>query len=119
MVGAPASATAGSAFNVTVTAKDPYGNIATSFGGTVAITSSDGNALLPASATLTNGTATFNLTLKIQKANALTSLAKVVTVIDESCTSKITLGTISTPRFFAGCKSTPISNCLKITSQLI
>ena len=51
----PASATAGSAFTFTVTAEDPYNNTATGYAGTVHFTSSDAAAVLPANATLTNG----------------------------------------------------------------
>jgi len=43
-----ASATAGTAQSATVTAKDAYGNLATGYGGTVAFTSSDSAASLPA-----------------------------------------------------------------------
>src|SRR5262249_40575617 len=43
-VAAPASATAGSAFTLTVTAKDAFGNTATGYLGTVHITKSDGGA---------------------------------------------------------------------------
>jgi hypothetical protein len=40
-LGAPASAAAGSAFGVAVTAKDPYGNTATAYRGTVHFTKTD------------------------------------------------------------------------------
>jgi hypothetical protein len=60
----PASTTAGSSFNITVTAKDSNGNTATSYGGSVSITSSDGIAGLPLASTLTSGTKTFAVTLK-------------------------------------------------------
>src|SRR5207302_11225751 len=63
-VSAPASATAGSAFNFTVTALDALNNTATSYAGTVHFTSSDGAATLPANSTLTNGTGTFSATLR-------------------------------------------------------
>ncbi len=56
------SATAGSAFSVTVTAYDSYGNPATGYTGTVRFTSTDGSATLPgdyefssSSHTFTNG----------------------------------------------------------------
>jgi len=62
-VSAPASATGGTAFNFTVTAQDQFNNTATSYGGTVHFTSSDGAAVLPANSTLTNGTGTFAATL--------------------------------------------------------
>jgi len=51
--GFPSPTTAGSAANVTVTALDPYGNIATGYTGTVHLTSSDAKAVLPADYTFT------------------------------------------------------------------
>ena len=48
--------TAGVAHNVTVTAEDAYGNVATGYTGTVHFTSSDGQATLPANYTFTSGT---------------------------------------------------------------
>jgi hypothetical protein len=61
---APANATAGTAFNFTVTALDGVNNPLPSYSGTVAFTSSDGQASLPANSTLTNGTGSFSATLK-------------------------------------------------------
>src|SRR5439155_9747122 len=55
--------TAGTPFNITVRVTDPFGNTATHFTGTVAITSSDRAAHLPANASLTNGIGTFSVTL--------------------------------------------------------
>src|SRR5439155_21759189 len=55
-VTAPANATAGTAFNITVTALDQFNNTVTNYPGTVHFTSSDGQAVLPADSTLTNGT---------------------------------------------------------------
>src|SRR5439155_22712740 len=49
----PANATAGTAFSITVTAKDAYGNTATGYRGTLHFTSSDGQATLPANYTFT------------------------------------------------------------------
>ncbi len=46
--GLPSTATVGVAQTVTVTAKDPYGNVATGYTGTVQFTSSDTAASLPA-----------------------------------------------------------------------
>src|SRR5207302_533027 len=51
VVAAPATSTAGKSFDVTVTALDPYGNAATAYTGTIAFTSSDGRATLPANYT--------------------------------------------------------------------
>jgi hypothetical protein len=59
--------TAGVAQSITVTARDAYGNIATSYQGTLAFTSSDTQAALPAAYTFTAadaGTHTFSITFK-------------------------------------------------------
>jgi FKBP-type peptidyl-prolyl cis-trans isomerase 2 len=64
---APASSTAGSAFTLTVTAQDAYGNTASGYTGTVHFTSSDGQAVLPGNYTFTSGDLgvhTFSATLK-------------------------------------------------------
>jgi predicted RNA methylase len=63
-VTAPASATAGTAFNVTVTALTASNTTATGYTGTVHFTSTDAQAVLPADSTLTNGTGMFAVTLK-------------------------------------------------------
>jgi hypothetical protein len=65
--GFPTPDTAGVASNVTVTAKDAFGNTATGYRGTIQITSSDGQASLPANYAFTSGDAgvhTFSVTLK-------------------------------------------------------
>jgi subtilisin-like proprotein convertase family protein len=72
-VSAPAAATAGTAFTVTVTALDAYGNTATRYAGTVHFTSSDGQAVLPVNSTLSNGTGTFSVTLKTAGSQTLTA----------------------------------------------
>ena len=48
VTGFPTTDTAGAADQVTVTAYDAYGNVATGYTGTVALSSSDGHAVLPA-----------------------------------------------------------------------
>jgi hypothetical protein len=63
-VSAPSSATAGLAFNLTVTALDQFNNTATSYGGTAHFTSSDSTATLPANTSLTNGTGSFSASLR-------------------------------------------------------
>lgn len=54
-VTAPASATAGTAFSITVTAKDAVGNTATAYVGTVAFSSSDPAVVMPANYTFVSG----------------------------------------------------------------
>jgi hypothetical protein len=63
-VAAPASVTAGTAFNFTLTALDASNNVVTGYPGTVHFTSTDGQAVLPGNSALANGTQTFSATLK-------------------------------------------------------
>src|SRR5262249_25049254 len=63
-VSAPTGATAGVAFNITVTALDQFNNTATGYAGTVTFTSTDGQAVLPPNSTLSSGVGTFSVTLK-------------------------------------------------------
>src|SRR5262249_1777162 len=71
--GAPATQTAGAAFSVTVNAVDANWNPLTNITDTVAITSSDANATLPASSALVNGSQNFNVTLKTAGSSTLTA----------------------------------------------
>ena len=63
-VSAPAAATIGIAFTATVNALDAYGNVAIGYSGTVHLTSSDPQAVLPSDALLPSGTQNFLVTLK-------------------------------------------------------
>ena len=63
-VSAPASVTAGSAFNFTVTAQNRKGETVTSFDDVVHFVSSDRAASLPDSGALVNGSGTFSATMK-------------------------------------------------------
>ncbi len=80
-VAAPATATGGSAFNLTVTALDQFTNTATSYAGLVHFTSSDGQAVLPANSTLTNGLGTFSATLKTNGSQTVTATDTVTAAI--------------------------------------
>ncbi len=76
VTGFPNPDTAGAAGNFTVTAYDPYGNIATGYTGTVHFTSSDPQASLPASYTFTaadTGKHTFSATLKTAGTQSVTA----------------------------------------------
>jgi hypothetical protein len=77
-VSAPAAATAGSPFSVTVTAWDSYNNLATGYTGTVHFTSSDKSAVLPADYPFTaadQGTHTFTSAVTLKKAGSSTLTA--------------------------------------------
>ena len=69
----PTAQTAGVAVNATVTAQDAYNNTATSYSGTVHFTSSDAQAVLPASSTLASGVGTFPATLKTAGIQSITA----------------------------------------------
>ncbi len=72
--GYPSPATAGLSSNFTVTAKDGFGNLATTYGGTIHFASSDAQALLPANYTFLAGDAgvhTFSATLKTSGTQAI------------------------------------------------
>jgi hypothetical protein len=62
MSATPATSIAGAPTTVTVTALDANGNVARGYTGTVHLSSTAPNAVLPANATLTNGTGTFSVT---------------------------------------------------------
>ena len=86
-VSAPATATAGTAFNFTVTALDAFNNTMTGYTGTAHFTSTDGAAVLPADATLTNGTGTFSATLKTAGSQTITATDTVTASITATSAS--------------------------------
>src|SRR5439155_223342 len=61
------------AFHFAVTAQDQFDNTATGYSGTLHFTSSDGQAVLPANSTLTNGVGTFSATLRTAGNRTLTA----------------------------------------------
>ena len=73
---------------MTVTAQDESGNTVTTYSGTVQFTSSDSQAVLPASSKLTSGTGTFTVTLK-------TAGAETITVSDGTITNISPLITVN------------------------
>jgi Galactose oxidase, central domain len=72
-VAAPATATAGMAVRLMVTALDATNNVVTGYSGTVHFASTDGQAALPANSTLTTGTGTFSVTLKTVGGQTITA----------------------------------------------
>jgi hypothetical protein len=87
---APASITAGEGTTLTVTAYDAYGNVATGYGGTVHLTSSDGQAVLPADAPLSNGTGTFSVTLYTAGSQTVTATDSANSSLTGSTTVTVT-----------------------------
>jgi len=81
-LGTPAEATRGKAFTALLRARDPFGNLASGYTGTVQFSSSDGAAVLPANYTFVSGDGgshSFSVTL-----NALSPPAIILTASDAS-----------------------------------
>jgi hypothetical protein len=76
---APSGATAGAPFNVTITARDAYGNTATGYNGAATLTSSDGESVAPAPIPFTSGTGSTTVTLTLAHAVTLTASAGPLT----------------------------------------
>jgi sugar lactone lactonase YvrE len=72
ITGFPSPTTAGNSGLFTVTALDPYGNVATGYSGSVHVTSTDSQASLPSNANLVNGTNGFGATLRTAGTQSLT-----------------------------------------------
>ncbi len=78
----PNTTVAGVPHSITVIAYDEYDNLATDYSGTVAITSSDSQAVLPPSAALTNGIGSFTVTLKTTGTQSITATDTVTSSIN-------------------------------------
>jgi hypothetical protein len=73
VTGFPSQTIAGASHAFTVTALDSFGNTATSYAGTVAFTSSDPQAVLPANSTLTAGAGVFSAELRTPSTQTITA----------------------------------------------
>jgi len=94
----PSKTTAGVAQSFRITAQDLYGNTVTSFSDTVAFTSSDGQAVLPANYTFTNidaGLHTFSATLETAGTQSLTAKDTTTTGVTSGTRSGITVNPAS------------------------
>lgn len=78
----PSSAVARVPISATVYARDLYGNVVTSYSGSVHFTSSDSAATLPADSTLSAGTGTFNnITFRTAGSQTITATDTVTTTL--------------------------------------
>jgi ribosomal protein S11 len=104
VVSAPSSAIAGSPISFTVTAYDLFLNVATGYGGTVAFTSSDPNAMLPGSTAITNGTGTFSATMETAGTQTITATDSVNSLAASSGNISVTIPAlvVTTPNDDAG-----------------
>jgi hypothetical protein len=89
---APKTATAGTAFNITVMAEDAFGNVVSGYQGTVAFTSSDGSAVLPNNYTFAagdHGKHTFSVTLNTAGNQSVTATDTSNNTIKGKATVKV------------------------------
>lgn len=108
-VTAPASATAGSSFSVTVTALDAANATFASYTGTVHFTSSDGSATLPANYTFAGGDAgvhTFSVTLQTSGSQSVTATDVATSSINGSASVQVLAPFGAPPNFSATATST-------------
>ena len=94
-VSMPAIATAGTPFNVTVTATDQYGNTVLTYGGTEQLSSSDSFAQLPQNLILTKGTGTFGATLQTSGNEVITATDTVASGITGSAITQVNAASAS------------------------
>ncbi len=107
--GYPSPTAAGVAHTVTVSALDAFGNVATSYRGTVHLTSSDAQATLPANYTFSagdNGTHTFSVTLKTAGTESITATDTVTGSITGT-QSAITVNPAATAQLVVSGFTTP------------
>jgi photosystem II stability/assembly factor-like uncharacterized protein len=81
---APSSASAGTAFSITVLALDQFGGIFSRYNGTVHFASTDAGAVLPSNSMLTNGTGTFTVTLATVGNQSITATDTASSIADSS-----------------------------------
>ncbi|MBI4499941.1 MAG: hypothetical protein HY700_02150, partial [Gemmatimonadetes bacterium] len=106
LTGLPLTATAGTAADLTVTAKDQYGNTATGYTGAVHFTSNDPAATLPADYTFIggdNGVRTFaGVALKIAGSRTITVTDKVNAGVTGNASTTVTAAPASRLVFTVG-----------------
>ena len=110
--GFPNPQTAGVAGNVTVTAKDAFGNTATGYRGTVHLTSNDGAAALPANYTFLSGDSgvhVFSVTLKSAGSRTITATDTTNTGISGTQTAIAITPAATTTLIAAGFPSAQIA----------
>jgi uncharacterized repeat protein (TIGR01451 family) len=106
---APATATAGTMFNLTVTALTAANTTATGYTGTVHFTSSDGAAVLPANSALLNGVGTFPAVLHTAGAQTIAA-TDTVTASITGVSGTITVSSVGPPPPMLGISKTHVGN---------
>ncbi len=105
----PASATAGGAFIITVTALDQFGNTDTNFSAAVDFTSSDAGAVFPTATSLSAGVGTFSAMLTTSGLQSVAVSAPLVG-ITSSASSNVTVNPAPASHFVVTAPGTAIPN---------
>jgi hypothetical protein len=92
MTPATSTPTAGTPFNITVTAMDASSNVVTSYSGSVHLSSSDAQFVPPSDSGLPNGTGTFQVTLKTAGAQSITATDTVTPSITGGSSLNVNAG---------------------------
>jgi hypothetical protein len=87
---APSTAAPSLPFTFSVTALDPYGNVATGFGGTIRFSSSDSKASLPGYAILTSGMGTLTAAFSANTKNSYQTLA-AIDIVSRNISGSVTI----------------------------
>ena len=93
-VGLPTVVQAGVPVSATVRALDQYGNVSSSYSGTVHFASTDSHAILPADTVLTNGIGTFNVKFSTRGSQTVTATDTVTSSIHGTSKPATVLDTV-------------------------
>src|SRR5208337_3149073 len=119
VLSAPTAETAGKSFSLTVTAQKSSGGTDTGYTGIIHFTSSDAQAVLPASSTLVNGTSTFTVTLKTAGSQSITATDTTTSAITGTL-SGISVSPASASQFVLSGPSTAtagVAQTLTVTAE--
>ncbi|HKM54012.1 MAG TPA: DUF4082 domain-containing protein, partial [Isosphaeraceae bacterium] len=119
VLSAPTAETAGKSFSLTVTAQKSSGGTDTGYTGIIHFTSSDAQAVLPASSTLVNGTFTFPVTLKTAGSQSITATDTTTSAITGTL-SGISVSPASASQFVLSGPSTAtagVAQTLTVTAE--
>ena len=96
-VAASANASAGTAFNIVVTALAASGQTVTGYSGTVHFSSTDGLAVMPANSTLVDGTGTFLVTVKTMGGQTITAVDTITASINGTSSAIMVSAVVTNP----------------------
>src|SRR5207302_1180264 len=96
MSGIPATSAAGTAYSVTLTARNNLGNTATSYVGSANLSSNDVAAIFPPSVTFNAGVASFSVTFRTLGARTLTATDSVNGTLTATASTTVQAGAART-----------------------